>query len=121
MRICVILLPGLLFLFGSCTNHKQHLIGSWQAKALLEENDTLEVDLPKIHFQFLSNDRYSFSSLLNYHEAGLFHLEGMYLHTLDTTRKQAEEKTVKLLHLSTDSMVMKMQHDGKQRILLLTR
>ena len=106
----------------SCESYDTaELSGNWQAISLTEEGDSLAVDLSGIRFEFKDSGRYYFHSTLNYEEAGTYRLDGPYLFSTDTTQTLTREKAVEIMLLTTDSLQLRMQELGKERIMLLRR
>jgi hypothetical protein len=97
------------------------LAGKWRAVELSEEGDSLLVDANDVRFQFLESGRYEYYSTLNYHESGKFKLDGKYLLSTDTTRSDQIEKAVEIVKLANDSLVIKMNEKGKERIAVFVK
>ncbi len=116
---CIILF---LFLFNACNEYAESsLTGEWKGAALLEDGMPLEVDPAEIGFEFNKNGLYQFRSTLNYKEAGTFSIRGNLLYTLDTINEASTEKAVKIVLLTADSLFIKMNADGKERIVKLAK
>ena len=112
----------LLLIFTACSDvHDNLLIGKWQASALLEEGAMLSIDTTQIHFEFSEDQSYLYTSTLNYREAGSYSLDASYLYTTDTLNQASSKKTVEILLLSEDSLHIKMEDNGRERILKLVR
>ena len=121
MRI-VLSFTAVLLLFCTCEAYeKSELSGNWQAVNLTEEGDSLAVDLSDIRFEFRDDGRYYFHSTLNYEEAGTYRLDGPYLFSTDTLKSLSREKAVEIMLLNADSLQLRMQELGKERIMLLKR
>jgi hypothetical protein len=106
----------------SCTDGEPLAItGSWKATALEEEGEDLDVQLDKIGFTFYQDAKYDYKSTLNYREAGKYSLKAKYLYTIDTLNEASIEKVVEIIKLQTDTMVIKMEQNGKERLLTLSR
>lgn len=89
---------------------------------MLDEGKPVPIDLSSIGFEFKENSKYTFSSTLNYREAGDYHLERHYLFTTDTIHSNSVEKAVKINLLTMDSLHLEMKEQGgQQRILKLYR
>ncbi len=111
-----------LFLLCSCENpNKRLLIGNWQTSEILEEGKPLEVDFSLIDFNFTEAGLYDYHSTLNYREAGSYYLQSNLLFTLDTLNEASMEKAVKITKLTQDSLFLKMNENGKERIMRLFR
>lgn len=112
-----LVLPLLCCLFSACESHKaeDQIAGTWVATQILEDGTAMPIDPKEVQFQFSSTGKYTFRSTLNYQESGTYYIEGNILYAMDTTHAASFERTVKLEHLSTDSLVVEMQESGKTR------
>lgn len=121
MKGALIILPVILA-FSSCDLMKEHqLAGSWQAAGVLEDGMPLDIDPAEIQFRFFENGLYIFKSTLSYREAGTFKMEGNLLYTLDTLNEASSEKVVKVTNLTTDSLFIQMNAEGRERLIKLFR
>lgn len=100
---------------------KALLIGQWQATNLLEETDTLGIDLNAVQLEFHTTKQYSFHGTLNELEAGTYRIQKDLLFTKDTLSQPPHEKVVKILKLNTDSLQLEMRDKDKKRILDLRK
>ena len=116
------LLISLLFVgWIACQPVKtEDLRGQWQAVELTEEGDSLAVNLEEITLAF-SDLGYTFSSTLNYQEAGTYQLDQNLLTTTDSLNGTAGEKTVEIARLQNDSLFIRMNEAGKERRLVMIR
>ncbi len=121
MRIALAVLLLSLAFFACDPYADTDLAGSWEAIEITEEGDSLAVDLSGIRFEFTKDGRYYFHSTLNYEEAGTYRLDGPYLFSTDTTQEVSREKAVEIVLLNTDSLQLRMQELGKERIMLLKK
>ena len=113
---------GLTMFLGSCEKLDSKLLfGSWEGVSVLEEGNPLEVDPKEILFYFDENESYRYNSTLKYKEAGSYYLEANLLFTTDTVNQASTEKAVEILLLSKDSLHLKMDEGGKERILKLVK
>jgi len=99
---------------------KEQLKGKWTAVQLTEEGDSLKVNLEEITLDF-DEAGYDFTSTLNYKEAGIYALQDNLLTTLDSLNEGPEEKVVEITKLQNDSLFIRMNEAGKERILVMTR
>lgn len=111
----------LLILSGCQEEQNQSIVGQWEAIALSEEDKPLNVELEEITFSFSENEIYTYTSSLNYREAGNFYLKKNLLYTTDTLNKASTEKVVELAKISTDTLVIRMEELGKERLLTLAK
>ena len=112
---------GICFL-ASCASLKDDLLlGDWQATEIIEEGKALPVNVEEIKLSFKGEDFYLFNSTLNYKEAGSYFLDSKYLFTTDTVNHASTEKAVEVIKLTQDSLVLKMNDSGKERLLRLSK
>ncbi|MFN7118973.1 MAG: lipocalin family protein [Saprospiraceae bacterium] len=107
--------------FGCADIKQNHLVGNWQGTELLENGRPLEADIQVVRFYFAENNQYQYHGTLNYQEAGTYHLNANYLYTTDTLNQATTEKAVEIVHLTPDSLVIKMNDSGKERIMKLAK
>ncbi len=100
-------------------SQEQLLCGKWQAFETLENDMPLKVDHSAIGFEFNDDGYYQFTSTLGYRESGRFSIKGDMLYTLDTVNKASSEKGVQIEKLTCDSLFLRMEADGNERILKL--
>ncbi len=106
----------------SCSEPKQSfLIGNWQAITLLEDGQPVNAELHVVRFHFDQNHQYQFFGTLNYKEAGTYYLDSKYLYTTDTLNQATTEKAVEIVNLTPDSLVIKMNDSGRERVMKLTK
>ncbi len=111
----------LIFLLTSCGGlDKEQLKGKWTAVQLTEEGDSLKVNLDEITLNFREMG-YDFTSTLNYKEAGTYNLQKNLLMTSDSLNEGTIEKVVEITKLQNDSLFIRMNEAGKERILVMTR
>ncbi|MEZ4960776.1 MAG: hypothetical protein R2830_13220 [Saprospiraceae bacterium] len=114
------LLVCIAVLCQNCTGLQQHqLTGRWKASDITEDGMPLDVDISTLGFVFSNDGFYEYHGTLNYKEAGSFSVRGDLLYTLDTINQASSEKAVKILNLTNDSLFLKMNEEGKIRIVKL--
>ncbi|MCF8243702.1 MAG: lipocalin family protein [Saprospiraceae bacterium] len=117
--LSLILLPLLLVACGNVQEKK--LVGKWQAISLIEDGMPIPVPPSEVGFEFSPQGYYNFRSTLNYKEAGTFYVSGSLLFTMDTLNEASTEKSVQILDLTKDSLFIRMNDEGRQRIVKLGR
>lgn len=114
------LLVVMVFGWVSCQPSKEQLLcGKWQAFETLENGMPLDIDHSEIGFSFTNNGYYQFNSNLGYRESGHYSIKDGMLFTLDTVNKASSEKAVYIEKLTFDSLFLRMNADGNERILKL--
>jgi hypothetical protein len=112
---------GFFLAFAGCTVDERAICGRWQAKNFYENGQTVATDLAPVQLDLAPNERYLFSSLGQYREAGQWRCSGSYLILNDSTSAHPSEKILKVLYQGTDSLKLKMQHEGREQVLFLAR
>lgn len=116
-----IIFGAFILLLISCGGlTKEQLKGKWTAVQLTEEGDSLKVNLDEITLDF-KDIGYKFTSTLNYKEAGTYNLKDNFLTTLDSLNEGTAEKVVEITKLQNDSLFIRMNEAGKERILVLKK
>jgi len=111
----------LIFLVTSCGGlDQEQLKGKWTAVTLTEEGDSLKVNLDEITLNF-KDKGYDFTSTLNYKEAGVYSLKKNLLTTQDSLNEGTIEKVVEITKLQNDSLFIRMNEGGKERLLVMTK
>ena len=120
-----LIILGLITLSFACTNNNpkpELLEGEWVGLSMEEAGDSLAIDPAEIRFSFDQETKgYSFKSTLNYQEAGTYFLQTRYLFTIDTINQASREKSVEIMKLSKDSLILRMMNNGQEQILKLIR
>lgn len=111
----------LLFLFVGCSEFSNSkLAGNWQAVEVIQDNP-LQVDLSQVNFAFHESGNYQYNGTLGYKEAGYYEIDKNKLLTIDTLNEGSSQKFVEILHLSKDSLFLKMLENGSPRLLKLAK
>ena len=111
-----------LLLLLACQSPEEDLLsGSWRGSVILENGDSLEIDPSHIRLVLHPGGTYEYESTLNIQEAGAFHVQQPYLYTRDTLNEASAEKAVEIILLSADSLHLRMNDAGKERLLKMTR
>ena len=96
------------------------IVGEWAGIAALEEGASIGVDPSLIRMTF-GDKGYTYSSTLNYREAGAYYIDSKYLYTTDTLNQASTEKAVEIVKLTADSLVLKMNESGRERFLIMEK
>lgn len=115
----IVAIAGML---AGCTGmSKSKLAGDWQAVQMIEDGKLSEIDIRSVKLSFHKNGRYAYFGNLKTTEAGTFRLAPPILYSTDTTTASRVEKAVEILLLSSDSLILKMEHEQRERILKMVR
>lgn len=113
----------MVLLFNACAPDDPNLlIGSWTAYDVLEEGESLDINASEIKLDFVNDEVYAYRSTLDYQEAGQYTVQSSYLYTTDTLQEsQAARKAVEIIQLTADSLQLRMNDEGKERILKMLK
>ncbi len=115
------ILPILLLCAVSCELDTQHLTGRWRAIALYEGGQTVTAPLDSVLLHFSENGNYKFGTIGFYREEGPFRVAGKHLFLTDTTEKTPKEHILEVLFLSNDTLKLRMEKDGNEQVMFLTK
>ncbi len=109
------------FLFNNCTTEEDLdetlLHGKWQGADWLIEGKSANLDVKSIAFEFDQDANYSAKYAAQL-EKGSYRLSGRKLYT---TAEGDQEKVVKIIYLSTDSLKMDMNRAGRNEVMVLVK
>jgi hypothetical protein len=109
-------------LVAACSKFKQgDIVGKWEGALITQGEDTLKINPSILKFSFDENKKYTFEGTLLHKEAGDYSVYNKYLFTTDRLVEKPEEKAVEILLLSADSLHLRMNDGGNERILRLKR
>lgn len=114
----------LLLIWVSCQSKQQRhfLQGHWSAfRYERADSSVLQDYLNQVTLSIDGNNRYSFTSTLNYREAGTFRLSDQFFFVTDTTRLPSREKKLLIRYLTKDTLILGMEEDGEDRTLMMYR
>ncbi|HRD80965.1 MAG: hypothetical protein IAE84_19260 [Saprospiraceae bacterium] len=112
-----ILPAALLLLAVGCRQDPHRLMaGHWQVVDISSKEELPEYRLDDFRFFFTEDGRYQYFGNLYYEEAGVYTVEGSYLHTTDTLRQDTGEKTVQILKLTKDSLFLRMADETTMKL-----
>lgn len=119
-------LPLTLFIMfllaAACSEQEEDLLsGTWIGMTILEDQQPLSIDPSDIRLTLLPDGEYRYQSTLKYKEAGTYYVNQQYLYTTDTLDQAATEKAVEVMLLSPDSLHIRMNEAGKERLLKMVR
>lgn len=112
---------GCLAGITSCATDPKLLEGAWQAAAFYQNGQSVTIPLDSVEMVFSPNQTYTFRSIGLYREKGAFRTSSRYLFMRDSTGNPSQERALKILFLSTDSLKLKMQQEGSEQVLFLVK
>ncbi|PHN01547.1 hypothetical protein CRP01_36725 [Flavilitoribacter nigricans DSM 23189 = NBRC 102662] len=106
----------------ACKQYEEDLLsGTWRGSSILEANQPLDIEPSNIKLILEPSGSYRYESTLNYQEAGTYFLDQQYLYTMDTINQASTEKAVEIMLLTQDSLHLRMNEAGKERLLKMAR
>lgn len=109
-------------LSACATQNDDVLIGQWKVQSLSHDENEVNFDeLDEVQFLFDENGQYTFHGTMNYVEKGTYRRSGYFLHTVDTSRQNAEERRVKILALEPNFLRLRMKNGDQKQTLELIR
>ena len=106
-------------LFPACSLDYRDVAGDWKAVAFYENGQTVQTPLDSVGLLLTPGGRYRFQSIGYYREAGRYRCSLRYLFLEDTTTSPTQERMVQVLHVSSDTLKLKMGQAGKEQGLFL--
>lgn len=97
------------------------LAGAWRATTLLEEGDTVAVDLSDVGIAFRPGGRYVYTSTLDHEEQGTYRVDGALLLTTPEGQDTIADRPVEIALLERDVLHLNMQEGDKARVLQFER
>lgn len=88
---------------------------------LLEEGDTVDIDLTDVSLSFSPSGSYVYTSTLDHLEEGTFTVEGDLLVTTADTTADTQPQRVRILRLDSSRLHVQMKDQGKDRRLEFMR
>jgi hypothetical protein len=110
-----------LFFIAGCAIDDQTLAGTWKATAFYENGNTANTAIDSVLLVINPNMRYEFHSQGFYKEAGRWKTSINYLFFTDTTSQPPQERMLKVLYQSNDSLKLRMESNGSEQVLFLGR
>ncbi len=112
---------GCLFGFASCAPDPKLLEGNWKAAAFYQNGQSKTMPLDSVEMVFYPDQIYTFRSIGLYRERGVFRTSSRYLFLRDSTGNPLQERALKILFLSNDTLKLKMQHEESEQVLFLVK
>ena len=116
-----IFLLGSLTFISACAPDTRLLEGAWRLTGYYQDGQAIQVPLDSVGLVLHPNRIYEFRSIGLYREKGAFRTSASYLFLRDSTRRDAEERALKILLLTEDSLKLKMQRAEKEQVLFFSK
>ena len=111
----------LLGVFAACSPDPVHVPGNWKAVAFFEDRQRVQIPLDSVALLLTPEGVYEYRSIGYYRESGPYRLAGAYLYLTDTTDTPNRERTVKILHVSPDTLKLLMRSGEKRQVVFFSR
>lgn len=108
-------------LIFACTIEPGELEGHWQAVAFYENGHDVKTELDSVRIHFAPDNNYEFRSQGFYQETGTYRISASYVFLSDTTVKPKQERIIKILYLSEDSLKIEMKANQQKQVLFFKR
>ncbi len=111
-----------LFVFGlGCKDPSPDaLVGLWKAREVIEGGDTLELDLTNVYLDFQTDQNFKYRHTQRDSLAGTYELNKGLIH-LFVSNPLRDTIIIQLTDLSMESLVLRMNHEGKERFVTMVR
>ena len=116
MKFKILLFLSIPFLIFTCKKIDETLLhGKWKVTSIIEKGEPTDKGGDKAIFNFYPNGTYSYE-MSYYKEAGNFNTKDGILITTDTLNSDRLRKKVRVLNITTDSLVLEMNNAGIHQI-----
>lgn len=111
-----------LVLIVNLGGFKQYIIlGSWQGANVSENGNTVTTDWSKVKFKFGLDGAYTYINQSEYSEQGKYKIENNMLITTPQNIDEGEKRSVEIIQLRINSLILRMNDSGNEIILQLKR
>ncbi len=116
MKFKILLILSIPFLVFTCKKIDETLLhGKWKVASMIEKGKSTDKGAEKAIFNFLPNGTYTYN-ISYYKEAGKYNTKDGKLYTTDTLNSDRIEKVVRVLNITSDSLVLEMNNAGIPQI-----
>jgi len=116
MKFKILLFLSIPFLFFTCKKIDETLLhGKWKVASMIEKGEITDKGADQAVFNFMPNNSYTYT-ISYYKEAGNFHTKDGKLYTTDTLNSDRIEKVVRVLNITSDSLILEMNNAGISQI-----
>ena len=121
-RHSISLLVIILFVYGSgCKDPSPDaLVGLWKAREVIEDGDTLELDLTNVYLDFQTDQNFKYRHTQRDSLAGTYELKKGLIR-LYVSNPLHDTIIIQLTDLRPESLVLRMNHEGKERFVTMVR
>jgi hypothetical protein len=105
----------------ACTQYSPELlIGTWKASTVVEEGDTLDLDLSNVELSFELENDFIYQHTQRDSMSGKFKLDGALIN-LFVEVPQKDTIIIQLSELKDNALTLRMNHEGNERLVTMTK
>jgi hypothetical protein len=120
-KVWLVTISLLIWTCCSCGDHSpQALTGDWRAEMVVEEGDTLEMDLSNVTLNFTEDQNFKYKHTQRDSLSGNFNLSKGLI-KLFVDEPIMDTIIIQLSNLNEKSMILRMNHEGKERLVTLVK
>jgi hypothetical protein len=119
-KFCFSLVLGILLLPACREYTSEALTGSWRASSVVEEGDTLDLDLANVFLDFTEDRQFHYQHTQLDSLSGVFKLSDGLIN-LYVLSPSPDTIIIQLADLTDKSMILRMNHDGRERLVTMVR
>ncbi len=121
ISISILLLGFVSILCFTSVWNKVSIVGSWHGKTLLQNGNAITSDWSNVKFIFNVNGKYSYTNASEYTENGKYQVKDHMLVTIPENDQTGTARSVEIIKLKLNSLVLRMNDNGNEIILQLER
>lgn len=116
MKFKILLFLSFPILIFTCKKIDETLLhGKWKVASMMEKGQPTDKGADLATFNFFPNGTYTYE-LSHYKEAGNYDTKDGKLYTTDTLNSDRIKKVVRVVNITTDSLVLQMNNSGIKQI-----
>ncbi|MBK8506563.1 MAG: hypothetical protein IPL46_32825 [Saprospiraceae bacterium] len=120
-KVRLVAIALLLWACISCGEHSPDaLIGDWRADLVVEEGDTLEMDLANVTLRFTEDRYFKYKHTQRDSLSGSFNLSKGLI-KLFVNEPVTDTIIIQISNLNDESMILRMNHEGNERLVTLVK
>ncbi|MBL7831383.1 MAG: lipocalin family protein [Saprospiraceae bacterium] len=100
---------------------KYIILGNWKGANVSENGNSVKTDWSKVKFTFDLNGQYTYTNPSEYVEQGKYKIDKNMLITSPLNIENEEQRSVEIIQLRLNSLILRMNDSGNEIILQLKR
>jgi hypothetical protein len=97
------------------------ILGSWKGANVSQNGNSVITDWSKVKFNFSISGKYTYINPAEYSEQGKFKIKDNMLITFPGSFSNGEQRSVEIIQLRLNSLILRMNDGGNEIILQLKR